>query len=278
MTVLIDPHALVVPTTCVAADELIFWERVVEAAALDKVQIGHESFYWVISQLEHLGYPEAQVDFGPPSFSRECQSAMEKILSRVSRGVRDAEDRKMTPEYLGSEEAALCISMDTTEHGGDVDALVSDVNYWAEPGDSLSLGALVIELLFDVNKETRAVAAADLRAFFGKRRIHVVGGSITNSAIKQIQSELGVSEGAIQWIASEKSKPARDIDKRWAGLDPKRDVTVCITGRVSHSVWMAADKASNKSGLQMVECASQGQIVGSLRSWAALQLRADGTN
>jgi hypothetical protein len=271
MTVLIDPHLLVAPTTCLVIDDARFWQRVVDIAAADRVQIGHEAFHWVVGQLEQLGYPESQVDFGPPSFRRECQSAMERILSRVSRGREEMVESSLTPPYLGSVEAGLCIVMDATEHGNRLDALLSDLEHWGVRSDVLTLGERDVELLYQPDQEPLAMASAATKSFFSNRRIHVLGGSITESAIANIESELGLQSDAVRWIVSEKSKPARDVDKHWAGLDPARDVAVCITGRVSHAVSEVGEKAAKKRGLQMVKCASQGRLVDVLKAWAVSQ-------
>jgi hypothetical protein len=275
MTLLIDPHLLIVPTECGIIDAPVFWQRVVDIAAADHAQIGHEAFHWVVGQLAHLGYPEKQVDFGPVDFRRECQKAMERILSRVTRGSDEVEECTLSPDYRGSAEARLCILMDTTEHGDHVDALLSDKNHWRPSGDLVSVGKRDIELLFRVDQEPKSFATAAIKSVFAKRRVHVLGGSITDSALASLRSQLGLPDDAVHWITSEKSKPARDIDKRWAQLDPARDVAVCITGRVSHSVWEQGDKAAAKRGLEMIECSTQGQLVESLRSWARVQNRID---
>lgn len=277
MTTLIDPHLLVAPTTCPAVDEDSFWQRVVDVAAKGRVEIGHEAFHWVIAQLQHLGYPHARVDFGPPSFRRECQSAIEKILSRVSSGREEVEESNLSPEYLGSADARLCIVMDATEHGENLDGLMTDSNYWAPPGDSLSVGRRHIELLFDVDQVPRALAAEAIKSKFEARRLHVLGGSKTDSAIAHLKEELGLTDDAVNWITSEKSKPARDVDKRWAGLDPERDIAICITGRISHAVWEMGDKAAAKRGIKMIECASQGQLVDALKVWSSAQPRRNST-
>lgn len=275
MTILLDPHLLVAPTTCPSIDEDSFWQRVVDVATKDRVQIGHEAFHWVVAQLQHLGYPNARVDFGPPSFRRECQSAIERILSRVSSGREAVEDSDLSPEYAGSEDARLSIVMDATEHGENLDALMTDANHWVSPGDSLSVGQHQIELLFDIDKEPRALTAEAIKSKFQARRLYVLGGSKTDSAIANLKDQLGLNEGSISWITSEKSKPARDVDKRWAGLDAERDIAICITGRVSHSVWEMGDKIAAKRGIRMIECASQGQLVEVLKTWARGQPRRE---
>ncbi|MFL2002208.1 hypothetical protein [Microbacterium sp. A1-JK] len=270
MTVLIDPHLLIAPTTCGPIDQEAFWKRVVSIAGTSKV-IGHEAFHWVIDQLGALGYPEQQVNFGPPTFGRECQIAMERILSRVSRGPGEAEALELTPAYLGEEAAQLAIVMDATEHRGELDALLSDYNYWSAPTDAINLGSDAVELLIDSELEPKAFDAARVKRVFAGLHLHVVGGGATPSAIDDFAHRLGIPEANVHWVESEKSKPPRDLDKTWGSLDPQRDVALCVTGRVSHATWEKGEKAATKRGLTMLECPSQGRIVDLLIAWSKKQ-------
>lgn len=272
MTVLIDPHVLVAPTSCGSIDQTAFWTRVVEIAATDRVGVGHETFHWVVTQLRDLGYPDTQVDFGPPDFKWECQAALEKILSRVVRGDHPVEDVVLAPEYLGDEGARLCIVMDGSEHGPALDAMMSAPNHWSPSNGPGAIGLHTFELLFDPDQEPTALKAEAVRAKFAGRRLHVLGGAPTASALADFESELGVPEERVTWIASEKSKPPRNLDKRWGSLDPDVDVVVCVTGRVGHKTWEAGDKAATKCGVKMLECSTQGQLVATFRTWAGRQL------
>lgn len=271
MTVLADPHLLVTPTSCAHIEETAFWERVVLMGAVGQVELGYESFLWVVSQLEKLGYPEQQIDFGPPQFGRECQVAMERILTRVSHGSKEPEDGETNPVYLGDPDARLSIIFDSSAHGDSLHAIISDENYWGSPTAAVDIGPRRIELLIDPLQEPAVLRTNAIKAVFQGRRVHLVGGSPTPAALTQLQSELGLDDGQVNWIPSEKSKPPRDISKRWARLDPSRDVAVCITGRVSHAVWEQADKAAAKAGLAMIECASQGRLATTLVAWASRQ-------
>lgn len=271
MTTLTDPHLLIAPTTCTCADEEEFWKRVVLLGEVNRVELGLESFHWVIARLEKLGYPEQRINFGPPRFARECQVALQSILTRVSNGDREPTDEEIRPEYLGEVDARLCIVFDATAHGDSLDAILSDGRYWDPTESAVCIGARSVELIFDPQQEPSALRAEAIKSKFRKRRLHLVGGSPTASATAMLESTFGLQASDVNWIASEKSKPPRNIDERWSGLDATRDVAVCITGRVSHAVWEQADKAARKAGLEMIECATQGMLASALTEWAARQ-------
>lgn len=274
MTILIDPHLLIADAACRGGDDLFFWERVVAMGGSERTQIGHESFHWVVHELEILGYPEKRVKFGPSDFARECQIAIERILTRVSRGCEQPAVEKLVPDYLGSVGAELCLAIDATEHGPVLDGLLTDSNHWNPVSTTLAIGLLDVELLFSVEQQPRAFESAEVKSVFEGRRVHILGGSVSSSALADCYSQLGVDADSVLWLESEKSKPARDVDERWAGLLPARDVAICVTGRVGHSVWKQGDRAARKRGVEMLECATQGRIVHTLRDWAMLQARA----
>jgi hypothetical protein len=266
---LLDPHILVPLSQQGVADDEEFWQRVVNVAANGAFSIGHESFHWVIDQLQEKGYPDRKIDFGPPEFRRECQTAVEKILSRVSRGSDDIVETTLSPAYLGDANAGLSIVMDTTQHGALVAAIMSDTRHWESEEELLKVGDLELELIYDPSAEPAVFSTQALKAKFNDRRLHVVGGELNASLAHALEAELGLLPSSVQWIFSEKAKPARDLDKRWGSLDPAVDIAVCITGRVSHAVWEQADKAAVKCGVKMIECPSQGQLIDTLRVWAS---------
>lgn len=270
MTALVDPHVLV-ETDFHALNE-DFWRRIVAIAKAKHLQIGHEAFHWVVAQLTALGYPAERVDFGPASFSRECQSAMEGILSRVSKGDAIPEDVAVDPTYLGSEEARLALVIDITSHRATVNALMSDRLHWDSAGASLRFGDVEIELLIDPAKEPSALELEEIRAYFSARRINILGGSATRTTLAALENELGVTEERVRWVESEISRPPRSWDKAWAQLRPDRDVAICNTGRVSHAVWEKGDNAAAACGVSMLECDSQGQIVPALQRWARSEI------
>lgn len=274
MTILADPHLLVAPTTCECVDEEEFWKRVVLLGEVSRVELGLESFHWVVSQLEKLGYPDQKIDFGPPRFGRECQVAIESILTRVSDGHGESADEEVQPDYLGDVDARLCIVFDATAHGDSLDAIVSDARHWDSTEAAVRIGERSIELIFDPTQEPSATRADAIKTTFEGHRLHLVGGSPTASALSMFESVLGLQAADVHWIPSEKSKPPRNIDERWSGLDPARDVTICITGRVSHAVWEQADKAAAKAGLVMIECQTQGMLIAALTEWATRHSRA----
>lgn len=277
MTVLIDPHLLIAPTTCGELDEELFWQRLVTVASAGRAEIGHETFHWVVDRLQHLGYPDQQVNFGPPYFARECQSAMEKLLSRVSKGTNEVVEHALHPSYLGDTDARLCIIIDSVEHSDSLEALLSDPAHWNPSVGSATLGPITFELLFDPEAEPAGASAADIKEAFVGRRLHLVGGAQTASALANFDSVLGVASEDVHWVVGEKSKPPRELDKKWSGLDPSRDVAICITGRVGHATSEQARTAAEKRGLTLIYCPTQGQIVDYLIEWAGRQPKAAAT-
>lgn len=272
MSALVDPHLLVETSPQSKTDEEAFWQRVVAIAGAKHIQIGHEGFHWVIQQLQALGYPAQRIDFGPRDFGRECQSAIESILSRISRGNQTASEVDFRPEYIAGTDVALALAMDLTEHGGSIHSLMSDHTHWAERSTFVDVGEMRVELLLHPAQKPKAADDEAIKSWFASRRIHVLGGSPTSLLLASIGDSLGVSLDQIHWVESEASKPPRNLDKAWSGLKPERDVALCNTARIGHKSWEKGDKAAKGCGVTMLECSGHGLIVSTLRNWALKEI------
>ncbi|MFH8249492.1 hypothetical protein ACH3VR_03885 [Microbacterium sp. B2969] len=274
MTVLVDPHLIVRREGISSLPEDEFWRRVVEVAARDDFAVGHETFHWIIQRLMVLGYPDQNVEIGESSFRRESRVALDRLLARVSRGSSPPDDAALRPEYLGDSDAELSLIMDATEHAPELDAVMSCTSQWNPAEAHLVFGNLRVEALYDADREPASSAREHVASVFSDRRIHILGGAPTPSALRDIETELGVRPDRVLWIASEKSKPPRNLDERWGSLNPTVDIALCVTGRVAHSSWEAGESAARSCGVEMLECASQGRIVATLHEWARRQSRA----
>lgn len=267
MSILLDPHLIVERENLTPADRNAHWYRVVALAANRTLTLGHESFHWILGQLQSTGFPAKQVNFGPPGFNRDCQKAVDSLLTRVARGSEMPSEHDPVPEYLGNSDARLSLILDSTEHRNSCSALMSTEAHWTAPSHEVTIGPAVMELLSDPSAEPASAAKARVHEALSRYRLHIVGGSPTASALRSIVEELGIPAERVDWTASEKAKPPRGMDKKWGALSADRDITLCVTGRVSHAVWEQSEKASESCGVKMLECATQGMIVNTVRTW-----------
>jgi len=264
---LVDPHTIIERPELAPNDRSIHWADVVSLAANHTIQLGHESFHWIVKQLQATGFPAQMVNFGPEGFGRDCQVALEQILSRVSRGSQEAVDSEIVPSYILDGDARLSLILDATEHADVTSALYTKQGHWSEPSTTAAFGSVRYDLIEDPTFDESATAQARSRLKVESMSLHVVGGAPTPSALRKLEEELGIPTDRVSWTRSEKAKPPRDMDRKWGSLDPKKDLALCITGRVSHAVWEQCEKAAASCGVRMLECATQGRIVETIQAW-----------
>lgn len=273
VTLLIDPVILLRPLqeSLDSDSKETFWRAIVEWASDARVRIGEESHALVVGKLAQYGYPDNDLDL-PLSARREYQAALSKLLGRVQPTVdRAASEVTLSVVYLGSDIALLALSFDIP---GSVSAgirgLATDTENWDDPNSSVVKvdppPPADIELCFTPGAELDVESVASMREFYLGRQLFLVGGQVENRVVAQIIERTGIEESAIRWLPCEKAKPPRDLDKRWKHLDPNRDVTVCVTGRVGHATSLAAASAARKSGTVHLQVEHVSEIVGALES------------
>ena len=106
--------------------------------------------------------------------------------------------------------------------------------------------------------------AEAVQAYFDGKRIHVVGGQPDRFVSDAIADCTGISADELIWLPCERAKPPRNLDQRWSGLSPERDVTICITGRVGHSTSHKAKTAASKKAVVHLQVETANEIVEAL--------------
>lgn len=271
MTLLLDPRLLIPPgrpdgqlDTAVE-----FWKRLLDWAADGRVLIGEESHRLLCELFAEYGYPDQDLTLQVPALKREYQAALSRMLGRVALHTEESSECTFDPCYMGSEAQDLALQMDITGTAGSgVRGLGTDVNHWADtsptlvirpgPPNELMLCAAPGQQL---PHEVFSLAAR----FFHGKKVKIVGGQRDGVVIKRLNTELGIEAAAVEWIACEKAKPPRNLDLTWGGLDPDRDITVCITGRVGHATSMAAKAAALKRGALHLQVEYASEVVKELK-------------
>ena len=120
--------------------------------------------------------------------------------------------------------------------------------------------ALCVNPLEPIEEEKRENA----KMRFSGKRLHIVGGQPSEHVIARIKEMTGIDGRRISWLPSEKSKPPRDLDKRWKNLQNGRDITVCVTGRIGHASALVAQTTARKAGVTYIEVETANEIANAL--------------
>ncbi len=272
---LLDPLLAIPPAhpsgTLTSSPE--FWQRILDWANDKRVFVGAESHAVIYEAYARHGYPEQSLDIAHSPSRREYQAALSSLLSRIQRHTFESGERDFTPEYAGSAEISLALQLDLSGTAGTpICAVATSDSHWRGGiEETLRLNPPPpsdVEMCCVAGAELRAESRAKIQNFFAGKRLHIVGGQVDSRVITALCDRLALDPGDIEWLPCEKSKPPRDLEKRWSKLDPARDLTVCITGRVGHATSMLAAKAARKSGASHLLAEFGGDIEKSLVDFA----------
>lgn len=275
MKLLIDPRLVAIPMDAVLSNSDLgdFWTLVVEWATDSRVVIGPNTLEYVWSLLDSHGYPERELAIYPRALRTEYRAALHTILARVAGHSGAAEDRTMHPTYLGHENERSCLARDASAtHGDEVLGVATSLRHWGgEQNGYISFQPVPpsrLVLCSRPGEELEAEILSDVAAFYGDKKIHIVGGKPNDFIYKSIREALGISKRRIDWQPSEKNKVPRDLDKRYSQLSAERDIIVCVTNRIGHSQSEAAEKAASKVGVPYIPLESGNDIPAVLRNFA----------
>lgn len=247
----------------------VFWNNVVEWASDQRVRIGVECHQLVYETFAHHGYPERDLDTQGMPLVREYQSALNTLLGRVQPSSTEPAECQFDPLYTGDASYSLALQMDiSSTAASDVVGVATSMTSWdspPEPAVRIVPGPpTTLEACFSPNLELEAEKSQTIHSYYATRRVHFVGGQVDARYMEHLCEILGVDAAQVTWIPSEKSKPPRDLDKTWGSLVPDRDITVCITGRMSHSTWNAARKTTQSRGLIRLDAEHVSDVEGLL--------------
>ncbi|MEU2005954.1 DUF2325 domain-containing protein [Rhodococcus sp. NPDC019627] len=269
MKLLLDPRLLIFPSETSDRKQLIeIWGRIVDWSSDSRIAIGTESLEHVWNHFGEVGYPEKDLAMYPPALRNEYRQALNKIMSRIIEHCNHPTELDVRPEYVGSEEQKNALTRDVAgTAGGSIVGIASTRSSWSEdcvkvwftppPPSELEI---CVDARSPLAIETRATVEAALRG----RRVHIVGGKPNQRIYKSIFEMTGIRESDIHWIAAEKSKPPRDLDKKWGSLRPDRDIAICITGRIGHAQSERAATTAAKAGVIYLPLESANEIESAL--------------
>ena len=230
-----------------------FWNRVLDWARDRRVYVGQETHALIYEEYAKYGYPDQNLDLRKSPARREYQAALNMLLSRVQRHERESSELSFSPGYLGSPEHHLALQLDVSGTAGTgIRGIATEPSHWTTSSNA-QIGIdppppPLLEACYRAGAPLQAEQIAKIRSFFSDKRLHIVGGQIDKKVISTLCSRLAIENGEVVWLACEKAKPPRDLDKRWKMLDGERDITICITGRVGHATSKSAARASELAG------------------------------
>lgn len=255
MKIILDPLLLAPPVkhdgSLREAEE--FWLRVLSWSGDKRARVGEVTCALIYSEYALHGYPDAQLTAGSHQLRRDYQVALSKLLSRVQKHTRNPHEASFSAQYRGDSSYFDALKTDLSGTADtDVSALATAEGHWvgAEARSiTVSPGPPeFIELCYKPDEELRSEGEESLRKYYEGKRIHIVGGQVDENIKSKILARLSMSQEDLLWLPCEKAKPPRNLDRRWASLDPYRDITMCITGRVGHATSIVAAKSAAKVG------------------------------
>jgi hypothetical protein len=262
VTLLLDPGLLVPPSVPISEWQA-YWSSLVKWSTDGRVKLGRASHDFAYNEYAKVGYPHARLDVHPPELSREYRKALDRLLASVLPAEPRSEPVTLSSEYLGTADAERALLRDIPVAAA---ALATTVEHWAEDVAQLRCAPPppeTMQLVFAPGDDLQDEQTGEARLWFSGRKVRIVGGQPDARVVKQIEEELQVRPGDIEWLPCERhKKPA--MKKRWGGLDPANDVAVCVTGRVGHSTWEAARRCANASGVPYLEVETANGIVDGL--------------
>jgi hypothetical protein len=248
----------------------MFWTRVVGWAADNRVFVGAESVRSIWGWLAEKGYPESELDVFPAALRNEYRQALNKILSRVVCPASETGARTLDPSYCGPAGLREALELDISgSSGSGIGAIASAQSFWSYAADEVFVSPPPpsrLALCFEPGA-TLAVELADrIREKFSEKKLIIIGGQPSDRVLDEIRHATGISRRSITWIASERSKKPRDLDRRLAKLDPCRDIVICVTGQIGHAESEAAATAAAKAGVAYFPIENRNDIANRLIS------------
>lgn len=244
------------------------WIRIVEWAADNRAFIGVESVRAIWEWLGAQNYPEAELRVFPPALRNEFRQALNQLLSRVLSHTAAKGPRRLNPAHLSETTIRDALEFDISGcAGADVAGIATREELWAHPSEVVSIDPPPppqLALCFTPGAALHEELLAQTQDQFAEKRLIIIGGQPADRVVDAITKLTGMSRRNISWIASERTKKPRDLDKRLARLDPRRDIVVCVTGRIGHSESEAAAVAARAAGVEYFAIENRNDIANRL--------------
>lgn len=263
---LLDPGILV-PPEAPPTDWRGFWIRLVEWSSDRRIKLGPASHAFIVHLYAELGYPHLELYVHPPALRHEYRKAIDRILTSItSASFRDLEVT-FDIEYAGAREAETALRRDVPL---DPMALASAPELWRRPAKALRCAPPPpesVQVVFEPNVGLEAEAVARAREWMTGRRLRLVGGQRDAAILARLADDFQIAYGNIEWLECERHKKP-PVARRWGGLDPDRDIAICITGRVGHDTSLAAAKCARAANVHYLEVETANEIPARLRDIA----------
>jgi hypothetical protein len=274
---LIDPLLLVPfqPSGQDVDDLAVFVERLSLWAADQRASVGTATLDRVCSHYARTGYPETPLaeDTVPRFLRQEFARSLNQVLGRVIECGQPVVQHLPSPSYRGPVAFERALVDDLAGAAQCVfRGIATDSSHWdpasatliltpgpPERSELCSIPGACLEFERD----------AELQSFFANKRIHVVGGRPRDAVPTRLAKAFGVDPSSVVWMPAEKGKPPRGIRGHWAGLEPERDITACLTGCIGHSEAEVAARASAARGTVHVKAETVDDLLAQLRDIAA---------
>jgi hypothetical protein len=231
---------------------LQYWESIVDWSRDKRAVLGVHSRDLLSETFAAVGYPEHTVPVAIPALRGPCCAAINAIMTRVLVSGGDVEGRTFLPRYLGTDDELLALQMDVSSSAanGVIGIATSPTNWEKLEFTVKVLPPPPMELLmcFDPSAELDVERDDSVKEFCGSKRVFIVGGRPDRTSMRRLEA-LGIAERNVEWIKSEKTQRPQDLDKKWSGLNPERDITLCITGRIGHPQAEKAKTLADRRGV-----------------------------
>lgn len=263
---LIDPNLLTSPADGDPSKMTEFWSRLVDWVTDPRVKVGTATHAYAYSHYAQYGYPEATLHVHPPAMRPSYVRALNTLMSRVVTGDQQQQARALVPPHGGTPQAQKALAADVGAACDLVIGIATSVETWAQPAHEVLCvpsPPASLALCFAPNAEVGAELRLKAQQFYKGRAVHIVGGQVDMSLVAQLERDFNLA-GRVDWIPSEKNKPPRNLDKRWGGFDPAKDITICITGRIGHAASGKAASVCLARGVPHLKIESANELAGVL--------------
>ncbi|MBF6445553.1 hypothetical protein IU434_26470 [Nocardia farcinica] len=273
MSLILDPRILTFVEESSTQEELAaLWTKVVQWASDRRVGVGEHTLEHMWGHLTSRGYPENDLRMHPQSMRTVYREALNKLLARVVSAGSHPADRNTNPEYLGTYYEKRALAFDVTSTiDKNILGIATTPSSWEFETELVEFSPQppnALALCFAPGIKLTEERANELRAKFVGKRIHIVGGQPSERVLKSIMDTTGLPARSVDWIPSERSQKPRDLDKKWDCLEPGRDITICVTGRIGHAQSNAARAAAKKAGVPYLPIEQANDIPGGLERFA----------
>ena len=238
--VLCDPGLLIAPDSGDADAGLRFWPRLIGWAADRRIMLGPATVQLVCSAYAEIGWPTFDPPACPAGLKRTARHALHTLLAQVPSNPgapQTTSPRTVRPAYLGPSGGDEAISQDAEVlHTRGLIGLATLEIHWAEPADAVSFDPPPpASLPFAIEPHQRLPGEVDhaVATHLQGRRITIVGGEPSQSALATLVEQFDLSSPQLRWIGSEKGQRLNldPLDGLQAGVD----IVYCITGHIGHS-------------------------------------------